>query len=288
MPELPEVESVRRTLENRVVGRSVVRVRVLTRPVVSLPGDPASGFTRTRTQSEPVRLRSSFLLARDHITTVERLGKQIAIVRSRAPVVRIQLGMTGSVRVDDAQRPKHTHVEWELDDGACMRFVDPRRFGLVASHPSRELLQQHVWSMLGPDALTIRHAELKRACVGRKRSIKSVLLDQTLVAGVGNIYADEALFASKINPTRDAGLLTDLEVRALAREIRSVMRTAIKSGGSTIRDYRNADGNAGFFQQKHKVYGRGGDLCTRCQTTLQSSQVAQRTTVWCPRCQMSR
>lgn len=285
MPELPEVESVRRVLDAELVGRTVVRVRVRTRAVVSLPGDPEAGFMRARREFTPVRMRSALLLAGSTIAATSRHGKQLAIAGSRGPAICIHLGMTGSVLVGVHAEVPHTHIEWTLDDGRLVRFVDPRRFGLVAGHASMQDLVETRWFRLGPDTLTITAALLRSACAGRRSSIKAVLLDQSALAGIGNIYADEALFRACVHPATPAGELSKADSSRLAKAIRTTLRRAINAGGSTIRDYRSPGGTPGGYQKLHQVYARAGCPCTACGTPLEGVQLAQRATVFCPRCQ---
>jgi len=166
-----------------------------------------------------------------------------------------------------------------------MRFRDPRRFGGVWALDSMTMLEALRWSMLGPDALDIDGTRLHEALRRTRRGIKSALLDQAIIAGVGNIYADEALFRAGIRPRRSASRLTRKHVDCLARCIREVLTAAIESGGSTLRDYLDASGARGTFQSRHTVYGRGGQPCIRCGSRLKKDVIAQRTTVWCPRCQ---
>lgn len=285
MPELPEVETVRCSLAGALVGHRIVAVRILTRSVVTLPEGPPAGFSRTRKTQTPVSGPRAALLKGSTITAVLRHGKQLALVGGRGPVVCIHLGMTGSIPICSGPRPKHTHIEWLFDNGSIARFVDPRRFGLVVEHPSYESLIQERWSFLGPDALTLRMADLTRACLGHQRPVKSILLDQALIAGIGNIYADESLFRARIHPQRAAASLDRVELRVLATAIRTVLRRAVQAGGSTIRDYRKPDGKTGSFQHQHLVYGRAGCPCTVCRRPLNRSQVAGRTTVFCFACQ---
>lgn len=287
MPELPEVESVRRVLDAQLVGRTVARVRVFTREMVSLPGDPEAGFMRARSDASPVRIRAGLLLAGSTIVATERRGKQLALVGSDGPAVCIQLGMTGSVRLGGREAPLHTHLEWALDDGRRVWFVDPRRFGLVAGHASLSDLIERRWSRLGPDALSLTASQLRHACAGRSSSIKAVLLDQMRLAGVGNIYADEALFRARLDPRSPAGALPGPAIARLAGAIRTTLRQAIEAGGSTIRDYRAPGGGSGAFQDRHRVYGRAGLPCTACGGVLEGLRLAQRSTVFCPVCQRS-
>jgi formamidopyrimidine-DNA glycosylase len=163
-------------------------------------------------------------------------------------------------------------------------FRDPRRFGGLWSFPSQDALQTR-WSTLGPDALSITTKQLAEAIANSRRHIKAALLDQAVLAGVGNIYADESLFLASIRPKRLAKALKASEIAALAAAIRQTLANSIATGGSTLRDYRDANGQAGSSQLTHAVYGRAGDLCIRCGSGLKSAQVSQRTTVWCPHCQ---
>ena len=289
MPELPEVETLRRSLERDLLGRSVVRVEIRRRDVVVAPGDPQGGFSRSRSDQPPVRIKPSWMLRGLTIARLTRRGKQMAIEGESEPdhgppALIIQLGMTGTVRTLDEQHrcPAHTHAVWTLENGRRFAFIDPRRFGGVRAVPGGT---RDAWAALGPDALTVRGDELAARLARTRRAVKAALLDQAVVAGVGNIYADEALFASEIHPeTIASGVPRDAVIR-LAADIRRILRDAIGRGGSTIKDYRNSDGEPGGFQTVHKAYGRGGQPCPRCGTILTLSRVAQRTTVACGSCQ---
>lgn len=283
MPELPEVETLRRSLEAALIGRTVRRVTVRRRDVVAAPGDPPGGFARNRRAPRPAPLTDAMLLLDGEIRQLRRHGKQLAIVDEVGRAVIVQLGMTGTLRLSREPRdPPHTHLVWRLDDGARLRFIDPRRFGLLRPMPAGP---DGAWRALGPDALTIRGPALAERLRSGARTLKVVLLDQSAIAGVGNIYADEALFDAGLHPARPAASLSPDDADRLARAIRSVLRSAIRSGGSTIRDYRDGAGEPGSFQHRHKVYGRGGLPCPRCGGVLDRLLIAQRTTVACPRCQ---
>jgi formamidopyrimidine-DNA glycosylase len=284
MPELPEVETLRRSLEPALVGRSIAGVNVTRRDMLCAPGDPPGGFSRSRSTRPPVRLRPDWLLRGATIARLTRRGKQLGIETPDARAIVVHLGMTGGLRVLDAgeRRPAHTHAAWRLDDGRALVFSDARRFGLVRLLPGGTAGH---WAVLGPDALTITASALATRLAGTRRGVKAALLDQAVLAGVGNIYADEALFASRIHPEARADRLDRDAVRALAGAIRSILRRAIDRGGSTIRDYRDASGRAGGYQDAHAVYGRGGQPCVRCGGELALSRVAQRATVHCPACQ---
>lgn len=283
MPELPEVETLRRSLESGLIGRTVRGVTVRRRDVVAAPGDPPGGFSRSRGVFTPAPLDDAMLLVGGVIADLRRHGKQLAIVDDRGRAVIVQLGMTGALRLSgDRDDPAHTHLVWRLDDGARLRFFDPRRFGLIRPAPDGPA---EAWVALGPDALAIRGPALARRLRAGNRAIKAALLDQAALAGVGNIYADEALFDAGLHPARPSASLDAGDTERLARAIRAVLRSAIRRGGSTIRDYRNGAGAPGSFQHRHKVYGRAGLPCPRCGGVLDRLLIAQRTTVACPRCQ---
>ncbi len=285
MPELPEVESVRRGLEAAIVGLTVTRVRLLRPDVVSGRRTPGA------------------LLLGATIERLERHGKQLAVVARRgdeAPTLCIHLGMTGQLLLEEelsghrAARRDHVHARWSLaraGDGrgaaTTLMFRDPRRFGGVWTFDSEESLRRQRWRRLGPDALLAsdpddpRLVRLWRSA----RAIKAALLDQSLIAGVGNIYADEALFRAGVRPRRRASTLTGEERARMLLALGEVLSEAILAGGSTLRDYRRPGGDPGSFQVRHRVYGRSGEPCVSCRMPLVAAIVGQRTTVWCKRCQ---
>ncbi|MFI4898019.1 MAG: bifunctional DNA-formamidopyrimidine glycosylase/DNA-(apurinic or apyrimidinic site) lyase [Phycisphaerales bacterium JB059] len=287
MPELPEVESVRRTLDERLVGRRVEAARLFRRDVLVCPGDPLGGFARSGQAPPDTRVPLRRLLRGEVIASTERLGKQLALVGDSGNVMLVHLGMSGQLLLTDrpASAHDHVHAAWTFDRGERLLFRDPRRFGGLWSFPGLEALRAARWDALGPDALTLRGADLAQRLARTRRPVKAVLLDQRAVAGVGNIYADEALFAASIDPARPADRLSPDEARDLARAIRRILRQAIRAGGSTLRDYRTPAGARGSFQLRHRVYARSGLPCRRCGETLESLTLAQRTTVRCPSCQ---
>ncbi len=205
-------------------------------------------------------------------------------------VIGVQLGMTGSLRWLSAGTKldvleAHTHVVWQMEDGGLLTFKDPRRFGgLTTSETFREHCS-HKWESLGPDTLTITGRALANGLAGTQRPIKSALLDQTVAAGIGNIYADEALFAAGIHPLETANKVHPSRVDELAKHVRRILKKSIVAGGSTIRDYANGQGEAGGFQDRHKVYGRAGMKCKKCRTTLTGLVLQGRATVCCGVCQ---
>jgi formamidopyrimidine-DNA glycosylase len=257
----------------RIHGGQVVAVRVDRRDVIE--GDA----------SEPALLVGQRVIASD------RRGKQLALMSDAGRVLVIQLGMTGQLVVQDreAEPSKHTHVRWDVQAPTgelCeVHFRDPRRFGGLTTLADAEALATR-WSALGPDALTITGDTLIDNLAGSRRAIKAALLDQGVLAGVGNIYADEALFRAGIAPKRLASRLDRASIERLAQHIRAVLGEAVAAGGSTLRDYINADFTPGAFALSHAVYGRAGQACVKCRTVLKSSLIAQRMTVWCPVCQV--
>jgi len=283
MPELPEVEHLRRSLDPVVVGAVVRSVRVARRDVVSIPKG-------ARRSSE---LESALLVGTRIIATL-RKGKQMALVADSGRALVVQLGMTGSVTIEHGEPPggmdgKHRHLIWELEGkpphGAFrMAFRDPRRFGGVTAYETEADLTA-AWDHLGPDGLTVSTEELETRLKGSNRPVKAALLDQAVVAGVGNIYADESLHAAGIHPLHRSGRIDSSRLNQLAIEIRRILNQAADAGGSTLRDYRDAFGQPGDAVQLHAVYGRAGEPCGRCQTILRGIRLQGRATVFCPRCQ---
>lgn len=286
MPELPEVEHLRRSLDPVVVGASVRSVHIARRDVISVP----KGQRRT------TDLERSLLVGSRIVATL-RKGKQMALESDSGRMLVVQLGMTGSVTIEQGSEPagmdgKHRHVVWELvpatnaGTGAPVRmaFRDPRRFGGLTAYPTRADLDR-AWSELGPDGLTLLGDELASRLKGSRRPIKSALLDQGVVAGVGNIYADESLFASSIHPLHRADRLAPDQIQRLAVEIRRILNHAADAGGSTLRDYRDAFGQPGDAAQLHAAYGRADEPCLRCGALLKGIRLQGRATVFCPCCQ---
>jgi formamidopyrimidine-DNA glycosylase len=287
VPELPEVEHLKRTLEPTLIGATVLTVRVHRRDVVR------------QIRGKRRRSMKADLLHGQTITRLERHGKQLAVISDDGAIC-VHLGMSGQCRVRDprvvevtaangrAMPPSHIHCRWLLHTSLGERellFRDPRRFGGLWTYPSWQQLHTQRWAILGDDALTITGPQLRCAIEHSRRPIKAALLDQRLIAGVGNIYADESLFAARIHPQTLACALTREQVNTLARSIRTTLRRAIVGGGSTLRDYRDGSGQPGAFQLRHVVYGRAGLPCRHCATELIGELVAQRTTVHCPVCQ---
>ncbi len=208
----------------------------------------------------------------------------------------VHLGMTGSLihsaRCDDeherADFAPHAHLIWRLDDDTQLVFDDPRRFGGVWTFASLDQLVRARWSQIGPDALTIAPGDLHTRLQHTSRGLKAALLDQSVVAGLGNIYVDELLFACGLHPRCPARRLPLNIVQPLVEQMRSLLHAAIRAGGSSLRDYVDGTGQAGDFQNSHQVYGRGGAPCVRCRRPLTSATIAGRTTVFCRSCQSMR
>lgn len=229
------------------------------------------------------------MLVGDQVAAVHRHGKQLAMEGRGGGAVWIHLGMSGQLRfAADAAAdpaPPHTHARWIFEGGAELRFVDPRRFGGLATHASLAELRSQRFEAAGPDALSATPARLHARLRSTRRPLKAALLDQAVIAGLGNIYADEVCHAAGLSPHRGANTVDLAEARTLVRCIRRILKRAVSLGGSTLRDHADAHGRAGRAQTLHRVYGRGGEACFRCGDPLEKSLLAQRTTVHCPACQ---
>ena len=269
MPELPEVETTRRGLQAHLLGRGIVSV-TLRRPDLRWP-IPEAVVTE---------------LPGQRILGVRRRAKYLLI--DTAPGAALwHLGMSGVLRIVSrgvALGP-HDHVDMVLDDGHLLRFTDPRRFGCLLWQPQGEthaLLQS-----LGPEPLADEFdGELLFAgSRGRKAAIKTFLMDQSVVVGVGNIYAVEALFRAGIAPARAAGSVSRARYGRLAAAVKDILAEAITRGGTTLRDFLDPEGSPGYFAQELAVYGREGEGCRVCGQPLRGARLGNRATVWCPRCQ---
>jgi formamidopyrimidine-DNA glycosylase len=269
MPELPEVETIARSLEMRVRGDLIESVWLSSKP------EPL--------KSPAVEIVTT--LQGKRIAGVRRAGKHVvfdlqpADDDSRRAQWIVHLGMTGSLLVckPEAELAKHTHAIVRLGSGRELRFVDPRRFGRIS------VLE--TFSSPGAEPLNIRLAEFAKLFRRRKTPIKSALLNQKLLSGVGNIYADEALFRAGIRPRRQSASLSANELARLRLALKRVLRQAIRLGGSSISDYVDADGREGSFQLKHRVYGREGEPCLVCKTPIKRVVIAGRSSHYCPKCQ---
>jgi formamidopyrimidine-DNA glycosylase len=272
MPELPEVETVRRALERHAVGRAVRAVR--------------GRAVQMRRLLDVERLRKR--LCGRRLTGVRRRGKfLLADVESRGSLL-VHLGMSGRLTLSDPAAPQapHTHLLLELDDGLELRLVDPRRFGLVDwLAPGDEELDPSL-SALGMEPLEREMVrDLPPLLHATRAPLKAALLDQRLVAGVGNIYATEALWRAGVRPSRRGRQTALPRLARLAEEVQSVLIEAVEQGGTTIRDFATPEGNFGYFAVRLQAYGRGGEPCPRCGAALRDSRLGGRSTVWCSGCQ---
>jgi len=271
MPELPEVETTRRALqpicEGHTISRIVVRDSRLRWPI---PEDIDDRFRNQRI--EKLRRRSKYLL-----------------IDTAAGSLILHLGMSGSLcHVPSETAPrKHDHVDIVLGSGRCLRLHDPRRFGaLLWAQPPE---QHKLLANLGPEPLTCSSAELAdrlyQLSRARKVAVKNFIMNAQVVVGVGNIYANEALFLAGIRPTRGAGRLTRNQWMALATAIQDRLEQAIIAGGTTLKDFQHSDGKPGYFAQELAVYGREGQPCPACQTDIKQIRQSQRSSYYCPVCQ---
>jgi len=274
MPELPEVETIARGLHKRVAGDVIESVWLGSKP-------------------EPLKSSAAEIAAAlqaKKIMGVRRSGKHIvfdlaperpspASNGARPAQWIVHLGMTGSMQVcaPDSDREKHTHAVVSLASGRELRFVDPRRFGRLSVIEKFEAP--------GKEPLEISASDFAKLFGGRKTAIKSALLNQKLLSGVGNIYADEALFRARVRPRRRAASLTRQELALLHKRLGRVLQEAIRLGGSSISDYVDANGDEGFFQLRHRVYGREGKPCLVCKTPIKRVVIAGRSSHYCPKCQ---
>ncbi len=262
MPELPEVETVVRTVTPYLVGRHIRRARFYSRFVL-----------RADAPKTAARLRGR------RIESVRRHGKFILLELSGGLTLAIHLGMTGAL-LWNAEPGPHARAVFDLDTGRLV-YDDPRQFGRIelgASLPERA-------ARLGPDALAIGSSEFAARLATRRGRIKPLLLNQAFLRGLGNIYADESLFGARIHPLAPVARLGPARAGRLYAAIQEVLRAAVEAGGSSVSDYVDADGRSGNFQVQHRVYGRAGDPCSRCGTPIRRIVVGQRGTHYCPRCQ---
>jgi formamidopyrimidine-DNA glycosylase len=281
MPELPEVETVARGLRQTILGRRILSVRL----------------GKTDFIDDPVALEMH--LPGRRIDAVDRYGKFMLLRLSpvatskRAPEngdsapasLLVHLGMTGQLAPAAAEQPyqKHTHVWMLLDDGRELRYTDPRRFGRIA-YLTEAPLADHL-TAFGADPLEVTAADFTARIRQRRARIKALLLDQSVLRGVGNIYADESLWRARIHPARLGSQLTPQQAETLRKVLQDVLRKAIALGGSSISDFLDANGEPGEYQRRHRAYGREGKPCYRCRTRIRRAIVAGRSSYFCPCCQ---
>ena len=286
MPELPEVETVRRGLEPVLAGARLTRVTAR-RPDLRFPLPEGFGQRLTGARIEALRRRGKYILA----------------PLDRGETLIIHLGMTGRFVIDDPRArprpgafalaapadPKHDHVLFETEAGAVVTYFDARRFGFMDLTADAALDAHPRFAGMGPEPLGAAFDAdyLAAAFAGRRQAVKVVLLDQHVVAGLGNIYVNEALHRAHISPFTAAGAVTRKQRAALVATVRTVLEEAIEAGGSTLRDYADAQGSMGYFQHAFQVYGRAGEACltAKCGAVVERGVQAGRSTFSCPRCQ---
>ena len=271
MPELPEVETVRRGIEPHVLGRKIVDVTVRD--------------TRLRW---PIPSNLAALLTGKKVIGTARRGKYLLLQLSGGDRLIIHLGMSGRLFVlkPGHALKKHDHVDIEFSGGVMLRYNDPRRFGAVLPWPASEATHVLIEGM-GPEPFTEEFNgdylfDLSR---GRSAPVKNFIMDGSVVVGAGNIYAAESLFRAGIRPAKAAGKVTRAQYQVLAQHIREVLGEAIKQGGTTLKDFAGADGAPGYFQQKLFVYGREGEPCLVCKTPIKCVVIGQRSSFYCAICQ---
>jgi formamidopyrimidine-DNA glycosylase len=300
VPELPEVETIARGLHQRVAGDTIESVWLGSKPqtMKSPPAEIAATLEHTRiAQVRRMGKHIVFDLERNGART--RLSTKLSAGTNRGPKQKsakprkktvppgprsqwiVHLGMTGRMLVCDPTEEivKHTHAVATLASGREIRFVDPRRFGRLS------VASQGDFEAGGVEPLEVEKHRFLELFRGRKTPIKSALLNQKLLRGVGNIYADESLFRAGLRPRRRASTITREQFERLYLAVREVLQEAIKLGGSSISDYVDADGEAGFFQLQHRVYGREGEPCLVCKTPIKRVVIAGRSSHYCPHCQ---
>jgi formamidopyrimidine-DNA glycosylase len=283
MPELPEVETVARGLRQAILGRRILSVTLGKTDFID---DPAALEKHLPgRQIEAVERYGKFMLLR--LSAVH--GETRAATNGDAvpASLLVHLGMTGQIAPSPAGQPlkKHTHVCLLLDDGRELRYTDARRFGRIA-YLTKALLDEELTGF-GADPLEVSKEEFANRICGRRARIKSLLLDQSVLRGVGNIYADESLWKAKIHPAWLGAELSRKQAETLRRLLQDLLRKAIVLRGSSISDFLDAEGKPGEYQRHHRAYGREGKNCHRCKTPIRRAIVAGRSSYFCPRCQPS-
>lgn len=269
MPELPEVETTRRGIEPHILGKQIEKI-VVRQPRLRWPV-PASVHRAEQCRIEAVERRAKYLL-----------------LRTSQGTLVLHLGMSGSLTVQDAEKPvlKHDHLDIVLEGGICLRLNDPRRFGACLwQGASEEALA--LFANLGPEPLTEEFNGERLFRLSRKRTVavKNFIMTNSVVVGVGNIYANEALFMSRIDPRKAAGRISRQKYLTLAENIKIVLGRAIEKGGTTLRDFLGADGKPGYFRIELNVYGKAGEPCPQCGMPIRSLSIGQRNSFYCPKCQ---
>jgi formamidopyrimidine-DNA glycosylase len=273
MPELPEVETIRRSLESHLVGRRIVGLTVR---------EP-----RLRERVHPAALRRA-CVGRE-IVGLGRRAKYLLCHLAGGQTLIIHLGMSGRIVLEPAERPlqPHDHLQLRLDDGRELRFHDPRRFGRVTLCETERLADHPLFRHLGPEPLgpDFTGAYLAERARGRRLAVKNFLMDGRIVVGIGNIYACEALHVATIHPGTATGRIRPPRWARLAAAVREVLEDSLRAGGTSFNDYVDGNGRAGLYQLQTQVYGRAGEPCRRCGAPIRRILQGARSTFYCPRCQ---
>ena len=281
MPELPEVETVARGLRRTIVGRRIVSVRLGKTDFID---DPAALEQQLPgRQIEAVERYGKFMLLR--LSPVNSVGSAVRNGEAAPAALLVHLGMTGQIAPNPAAEPcgKHTHACFLLDDERELRYTDARRFGRLAYLSAGPLAEE--LRSFGADPLEVSRSEFVRQARTRRARIKALLLDQSFLRGVGNIYADESLWRAKIHPARLGAALGKERLKKLHRVLREILEKAIVLRGSSISDFLDAEGRPGEYQRHHRAYGREGQSCYRCRALIRRAIVAGRSSYFCPKCQ---
>jgi len=270
MPELPEVETTLRGIKPHILNQTI-----------------SSVITRKKKLRWPIPPDINQLLTKNCIKKAERRGKYILLSTNTGTII-LHLGMSGTLKITDSTTPieKHDHIDINFANNTSLRLNDPRRFGAFlwsCDAPESHFLLKN----LGPEPLNKEFSDnyLYNKSLKRKIPVKNFIMNSQIVVGVGNIYANEALFDSKINPQRLAQNVTQKEYQLLVKNIKTILKKAIKKGGTTLKDFKDSEGKPGYFSQELQVYGRKGLPCLKCKTELLEIRLGQRSTVYCPKCQ---
>ena|ERR1700722_5314853 len=283
MPELPEVETVARGLQKTVLGRKILSVSLGKTDFID---DPAAlELHLPGRRIDAVERYGKFMLVR--LSHLENAKANAPGAEAEPAALLVHLGMTGNIASYAATQPqeKHTHVLMPLDDGRELRYTDPRRFGRLA-YLSGDAIPAEL-QRFGADPLLVTADDFLARIHTRHSRIKSLLLDQSVLRGVGNIYADESLWRAKIHPAKIAASVPKAQLAALRRGLQDILKKAIVLRGSTIADFQDGDGEPGEYQKHHRAYGREGHKCQRCGTIIRRTIVAGRSSYYCPKCQPS-
>ncbi len=270
MPELPEVETIKRGIATSLEGQTIKSVLV-----------------RKKQLRWPIPDILSSILPKQSIISIRRRGKYLLCECTKGHIL-IHLGMSGNLQVlpPETELKKHDHVDIVFTNGLCLRYNDPRRFGCIL-WTEAPILEHKLLTKLGPEPLEEEFTGkyLYDRAKNRRVLIKNFIMDSNVVVGVGNIYANEALFFARIHPERVVSKISLVEYKRLAKIIKLVLQVAIKKGGTTLRNFTDSSGKPGYFKQELKVYGKTGEICSQCGTIIHSKKIGQRATYYCPICQ---